>query len=303
MITEKMAADLGIESSFVRSVARGASHAYKTYAIRKRSGGERLIAHPSKQLKALQRWYLTYVLPAFPVHSAAMAYREKISIFDNAATHADSRFLLRMDFRNFFPSISEADLRTYIQGRAALFEGWTPFDIDIFCMLVMLDSHLAIGAPTSPALSNILCFDMDCELSDLCAKHGVSYTRYADDLFLSTSQPNVLNAVQSQAEAIVSGLSLPAHLQINTAKTRHSSKRGARRVTGIVLGSDNKPYIGRRLKRKIRSLIFNLDSLGAQSRAHLSGLLAYAVGFDPDFMNSLIMKYGHAKVRKAQFPN
>jgi hypothetical protein len=70
-----------------------------------------------------------------------------------------------------------------------------------------------------------------------------------------------------------------------------------------VLGTDNKPYIGRSLKRKIRSLIFNMDSLNAKSRAHLTGLLAYAVGFDADFMNSLIMKYGHAKVRKAQFPS
>jgi hypothetical protein len=70
-----------------------------------------------------------------------------------------------------------------------------------------------------------------------------------------------------------------------------------------VLGSDNKPSIGRPLKKKIRSLIFNVDSLDVQSRAHLAGLLAYAVGFDADFMNSLIMKYGHAKVRKARFPS
>jgi RNA-directed DNA polymerase len=95
---------------------------------------------------------------------------------------------------------------------------------------------------------------------------------------------------------------LPAHLQVNPNKTRHSSKRRARRVTGIVLGSDNKPHIGRALKKRIRSLVFNIDWLDAKSRAHLAGLLAYAVGFDADFMNSLIMKNGHAKVRKARFP-
>jgi RNA-directed DNA polymerase len=301
MIVEKMAADLGLKSSFINSVARGASYAYKTYMIPKRGGGARLIEHPSKQLKALQRWYLEYVLPAFPVHPAAMAYRMKTSIFENAAVHADSQFLLRMDFQNFFPSVSEVDLRTYVHGRPTLFEGWTSFDIDTFCMIVTRHSHLTIGAPTSPILSNILCFDMDSELSDLGAKHSVSYTRYADDLFFSTSQPNVLHAVENEVEAIVSRLTLPAHLQINIQKTRHSSKRRARRVTGIVLGSDNMPHIGRHLKKKIRSLIFNVDSLDRQSRSHLAGLLAYAVGFDPDFMNSLIMKYGHAKVTKARF--
>jgi RNA-directed DNA polymerase len=68
MIIEKMAIDLCLKTSFINSLARGASHAYKTYTIPKRGGGERLIEHPSKQLKALQRWYLEYVLPGFPVH-------------------------------------------------------------------------------------------------------------------------------------------------------------------------------------------------------------------------------------------
>jgi len=303
MITERMAADLGVKTSFINSVARGASYAYKTYTIPKRGGGDRVIEHPSKQLKALQRWYLEYVLPGFPVHRAAMAYRKKTSIFDNASIHTASKYLLRMDFQNFFPSIVESDLKAYIQARATLFEAWTPFDIEVFCMIVLRRSYLTIGAPTSPALSNILCFDMDSQMSDVCAKHAVNYTRYADDLFFSTSQPNVLKTVQAEVGGVVSGLTLPAHLQVNPDKTRHASKRRARRVTGIVLGSDSKPYIGRRLKRKIRSLIFNMDLLNAKARARLAGLLAYAVGFDAAFMNSLIMKYGHAKVRKAQFPS
>jgi RNA-directed DNA polymerase len=232
-----------------------------------------------------------------------MAYRKQTSIFDNASIHTDSKYLLRMDFQNFFPSIVGSDLQAYIGARVSLFEAWTPFDIEVFCLIVLRRSHLTIGAPTSPTLSNILCFDMDSQLSDICAKHGVSYTRYADDLFFSTSQQNVLKTVEAEVEAVVSALTLPANLKINPDKTRHSSKRRARRVTGIVLGSDNKPYIGRALKRKIRSLIFDFDSLDAPSRATLSGLLAYAVGFDADFMNSLIMKYGHAKVRKAQLPS
>jgi len=144
---------------------------------------------------------------------------------------------------------------------------------------------------------------MDSAFSDLCARHGVTYTRYADDLFFSTTQPNVLRPLQLEVEKIVSELKLPAHLVINAAKTRHSSKRRARRVTGIVLGSDQKAYIGRPLKRKIRALIFKMDSLDPRSRASLAGLVAYAAGFDADFMNSLIMKYGHAIIRKARNPN
>src|ERR1700678_4159626 len=225
-----------------------------------------------------------------------MTYRKKSLVFDNASIHTDSKYLLRMDFQNFFPSIVESDLKAYIQARTTLFEAWTLFDIEVFCMIVLRRSRLTIGAPTSPALSNILCFDMDSRLSDVSAKHTVDYTRYADDVFFSTSQPNALKMVEAEVRVVISGLPLPAHIQSNPDKTRHASRRRARRVTGIVLGSDRKPYIGRRLKREIRSLIFTMDSLNAKARARLAGLLAYAVGLAADFMNSLIMKYGHARV-------
>ena len=72
---------------------------------------------------------------------------------------------------------------------------------------------------------------------------GVKYTRYADDLFFSTREPNVLKQIEKEVNSIVSNLSVPAKLTVNSKKTRHSSKKGARHVTGIVLGSDGRPHI------------------------------------------------------------
>ncbi len=102
---------------------------------------------------------------------------------------------------------------------------------------------------------------MDSALSDMCARHSATYTRYADDLFFSAGLPNILRPLQLEVEKTISELSVPANLIINTRKTRHSSKRRARRVTGIVLGSDQKPYVGRHLKRRIRALIFKMGLL------------------------------------------
>src|ERR1035438_644823 len=99
-------------------------------------------------------------------------------------------------------------------------------------MIVFRNSRLTIGAPTSPTISNALCFDMDAAIEDLSVKHGVKYTRYADDLFFSTIEPNVLRPLQTDIELLVAGLRLPAHLTLNARKTRHSSRKGARRVTG-----------------------------------------------------------------------
>lgn len=150
-----------------------------------------------------------------------------------------------------------------------------------------------------PALSNAICFDMDTALDALCVKQQVTYTRYADDLFFSTNLPDVLRSIEGAVAEVVSNLTVPGGLKINTAKTRHSSKRGIRHVTGIVLGSDGRPYVGRKLKRKIRALINKFDSLNNDAQISLAGLIAYVIGFDPQFMNSLINKYGRPKIRKA----
>ena len=71
-------------------------------------------------------------------------------------------------------------------------------------------------------------------------------------------------------------------------------------MTGIVLGSDGKPYVGRSLKRRIRSQIHNLDSLDPAGRVSLSGLVSYVGGFDSDFINSLIKKYGFHIIQRVR---
>jgi RNA-directed DNA polymerase len=207
-----------------------------------------------------------------------------------------------MDIVDFFPSITQVDLAKYIGEHSAIFGTWAPPDIDVFCKLVCRNAALTIGAPTSPALSNAICYDMDVALTTLAAKSNVRYTRYADDLFFSTDTKDVLRHVERDVGYVLSELKVPATLKVNATKTRHSSKIGARRVTGIVLGSDGHLYIGRALKREIRALIHRYDSLNDEARRSLRGKISYAVGFDPQFMNALIDKFGLPRVQQALSP-
>ena len=188
MIVEKMGDQLGLPATYIVNLAKGASYEYKEYTIAKRSGGHRIIQHPSRRLKALQRWLLINVIEQLPVHPCATAYRKGKSIFDNARAHASSRYLLRMDFNNFFPSITELDLTRYITQHSHSFAKWTSADIQCFCRLICRNGVLTIGAPTSPGLSNAICHDLDVNLQALSEARGVVYTRYADDLFFSTEE-------------------------------------------------------------------------------------------------------------------
>jgi len=287
----------------IRTLAQKASRAYKAYKILKRDGTFRQIHHPSKQLKALQRWLLQNFINDWPIHASALAYRHERSIADNARAHLSSNYLLRMDFLNFFPSITRHDVLTYLATRTpASAKDWLSADRDLFADLVCRDDRLTIGAPTSPALSNALCFDLDRKLAGLAQGNDSTYTRYADDLFFSTSTPDVLAFIPNEVGKILKEIPLPSALQVNTSKTRHSSKKGRRQVTGLILSTANTVGIGRKRKRYIRSLIFKYDTLTDIEKSTLAGLLAFAKSIEPDFINALVLKYGYSLVSQARYP-
>jgi RNA-directed DNA polymerase len=302
-LLKKITHELGLPISDVRTIARTASHAYKVYQIQKRDGGFRQIHHPSKRLKALQRWLLQNVISAWPVHESAKAYRQRINIRDNAREHISSKYLLRMDFLDFFHSISRGDVLSYLDtDKPSNARDWDSADKGMLADLVCCGNFLTIGAPSSPAISNALCFDLDRKLDGLAHANSARYTRYADDLFFSTRFPDILKSIPSQVESIVNQLPLPSNLKVNPSKTRHSSKKTRRQVTGLVLTSDDTVGIGRQRKRYIRSLLFKYDTLNDDQKSSLAGLLSFAKSIDPDFINALVIKYGHSLVAQARRP-
>lgn len=292
MITEKMAASIGIPVERLVKLSNGASHRYKMYLVPKKRGGVRQIFHPARRLKSAQSWILQNVLTKLPVHPAAMAYRVGKSILDNAAAHASGRFLLRLDLKEFFPSITAKDFARYIGENPLYFEGWTDPDFRCVAGLLFRNGRLTIGAPSSPALSNALCFAMDVAVDTMCSTKKIRYTRYADDLFFSSSTPNVLKDIPAAVDNILRAILVPADLHLNIDKTVHSSKKRNRQVTGINLGSDGQPHVPRAYKRQIRSMIHRFVTLGEAEKTTLAGMISYVVGHEPDFTNSLIKKYG-----------
>ena len=117
------------------------------------------------------------VIASWPVHPApATAYRKGKTILDNAKVHAKSKYLLRMDLHDFFPSLKMQDLREYAKQRSGLFTDWTNEDFESFGRLIFREGQLTIGAPTSPAISNALCFDLDVRLTR-CVSPAASRTR------------------------------------------------------------------------------------------------------------------------------
>jgi hypothetical protein len=291
--------DLALPPKDLLYLVSSAPYRYKVYEIAKKAPGKkRIIAQPARELKPLQYWLMENVLSVFPIHPSAVAYRRGKNILDNAAPHAAHRYLCKLDFRNFFPSIKSTDFQRFM-GSNPLATVWTEEDIGYMSRILFWRKkrgnvlQLSIGAPSSPLLSNILLYGFDVKVSALCAASGVTYTRYADDLSFSTNAPGILRVVEEKVGEICRQ-TRPPRLVLNEVKTVHASKKGLRRVTGLVLANDGVVSIGRQRKREIRATFhtYMRGGLNEEEIAELGGLLSFVKSVEPVFLERLARTYG-----------
>ena len=207
-----------------------ASSRYKVHYIEKRGGrGHREIAQPTKEIKFLQRMLFKHELATLPIHHAAVAYRQGLSIADHARPHARGRYLLKLDFKNFFPSIKWPSLEHLLTRDTQ----YTEAELRILCNLLCrkatsTDVHqLSIGAPSSPHISNYVLHEFDAKLTDFCSGLEVRYTRYADDLALSTNNPGTLDVVEREVRRLLEDLAYLG-LKLNEEKSVNVSKKSRR---------------------------------------------------------------------------
>jgi len=300
-LADKMATFLGMPASEVSQLAGKMSKWYKRYEKPKKNGGKRVIFHPCRQLKALQYAVSEIVLNNFNIHPIAHAYipGKASPLKKSAEEHASYRYTVRIDFKDFFPSIRPGDLKIRIEkaytlsnsdnlllGQILFYSGLAYQGIPPF---------LPIGAPTSPVISNIVMTDLD-EKFDSISKavdqdSGIS--RYADDLYFSTNEKGGCRQFHKGVQRLLSKTESP-RLVINENKTLYLSKGTKRVVNGLYVTPDGNVSIGRERKTKIKSMIYkhSKSPLSVEELKRAQGVLAYIQDCEPEFYNRLAQKYG-----------
>ena len=298
----------------LKKIIKSAPQMYKVYTIPKRSHGYRVIAHPAKLLKVYQS-SLSHILSGIlPVHKSAFAYKKKISITDNARVHQNSKYLLKMDCVNFFNSITPLllfnelklnDFELSEQDKNILKQllFWSPsktngsnWSADLVYNRKLV---LSVGAPSSPLVSNFIMYRFDTLIHDICTLNKVKYSRYADDLFFSTNEKNILFKFPAMINSLLVDI-FGSDITINETKTKFSSKAHNRFITGITLANDDSISLGRKRKRYISSLVhkFALGLLMDEEIRHLQGLLSFASHVEPNFICRLEKKYSVSVLSK-----
>lgn len=300
--TEILKKELFLTDDELKRYVTSCPRRYKRYAINKRSGGIRMIAQPTPDLKSIQRLLVSEFLEScLPVHECAMAYQAGKSIVDNARVHSKNSYLLKMDFKDFFPSIRSQDLCHILVDQGHLSED---DEIElrtisrVFFMLEMDALILSVGAPSSPFISNALLFNFDTIANEYCQEHDLKFSRYSDDLTFSTSSKGALFAVPDFIRKTLKAIKHPS-LSVNDDKTVFSSKAHNRHVTGITLTNDGNLSIGRSKKRSIRTqvFLFSASRLSIEEARSLQGYISFARSIDPVFYAALLSKYPDAMAR------
>lgn len=268
----------------------GLGRNYIDFEIPKAKGGLRLISAPKAPLRRVQRKLYQELLAKLPTHDSSHGFVKGRSTVTNAELHKQPKLLIKTDIRDFFPSIHyyrvAGLMRHYGYSQAvatALASLMTRRDV--IDQRIIWPGALPQGAPTSPAISNLVCRRLDTRLLGLAKKSGAVYSRYADDLSFSWQEPGELKVGRFfwwvnqilQQEGFVE----------NMAKRKVIRDSQQLRITGLVV--NHSTHLPRRERKRFRAILHNCERHGLESQAgehkdfksYLKGYVSYAKMVQP----------------------
>lgn len=244
------------------------SHFYRDWFVQKRNGlGQRKISSPIASLKRVQRIILEGIKEEYKPLGCVYGFVDKKNVAENALLHTKKKTVLTLDLKDFFPSINSR--RVF-----GLFSKHFKFNSEVSSTLTGLVTHkgcLPQGAPTSPIISNMICFKMDRTFLNYCSVHRLTYSRYADDLVFSSTSSYAMARLVNQDEGSPTFLTefLVKTIEdngfsINNRKVHIANKGTRQLVNGIIVNM--KCNMPRNEYRSLRSL-FHLWKKAGYSRA------------------------------------
>lgn len=314
-------------------VRREIEDPYKVFRIKKRplrttKAAFRTICVPDRKLAEVQSWLSRNVLSHGRANSASTAFAPGSTLMAAVQPHCGSRWLIKVDVRRFFESISE--ISVYKAFRRLGYQPLVSLELARLCTRVGPPSrlrltarwvrrapkyvatidryaahrfgHLPQGAPTSPMLANLVMLDADAVLSKVARTHGLTYTRYADDLTFSTLRADFNRQEATEVIKLVYRTLGRFGLEPNFAKTQVVPPRARKIVLGL-LADLAEPRLTREFKSKMRQHLHYLENpdVGPLRHAerrgfsavvglknHLFGLAAYACQVEKDYGAGLL---------------
>lgn len=265
----------------------------------------KLILNPSATLKKYLRFLNNFVFDYAKINIEVVhSYRKGKNAYTAVEKHADSKYFFQTDINNFFNSIATEDIEVVLDNNLA--------DIPILDIekyksnilnLVTVDGVLPVGFSTSPSISNTCLYAFDNALECYCQGKDIVYTRYSDDIILSS---NDRDALKDAKEIISEQLNLfhNGRILLNPRKTKHTHKGEKIKLLGMVILPSGKVSVDMKVKKQLEILLHfyinDKDKFSDYLKNHyhgelstISGQLNYINSIDNTYLNKLRRKYGN----------
>lgn len=234
-------------------------HRYRHFFITKKSGELRLISAPRKFIRTPQKILANAIEKNYTPHPQVFGFVKGRSICDGARQHVASKYILNIDLKDFFSSITYPRVRGLLKSY-----GCNDIAANIITNILCSQNALPQGSPASPIITNLICTRLDRELSAYCRKRHATYTRYADDITISFKR-NIDAFVEKNESSLLPSKDLEALItgngfQINPKKTRLHCPGGRYEVTGLTV--NNKVNVRRSFIRKTLSMLYAWRKFG-----------------------------------------
>ena len=286
---------------------------YHSFEIPKKNGSKRIIFAPTPELKILQtrlsillsscyeeleikrlstssysqcisshgfRKKVTIEIPTSKNNREPLGSQEiNFGIYSNAQKHVGKKLVLNIDLKDFFQSITFSRIVGFFnKNRLFLLE------LDVAILIAQITTYRATiseegflpqGSPCSPIISNLIGNILDVKMVKLAKEYKFTYTRYVDDLTLSTNLPIFSkDIIKFDDETWIIGPALKhainsSKFTINPQKTRLTNRYNKQEVTGLTV--NKKVNISQDYYRYTRSMVqkFCVDGEFFKSKAHM----------------------------------
>lgn len=242
--------DLGFSAKTLYGLSNNIDKHYHNTFIPKRDGTKRKLSVPDLILKKVQRSIVDNILACYPTSRFAMAYKFGSNVQKNAKRHVGKRKILKLDVEGFFDNIIYSRVKDVVFYKEKFSE---PIRI-LLSMLCYYRDSLPQGAPTSPAITNIIMYEFDEKIGNYCEQKGISFTRYCDDMTFSGdfNEKEIIELVKSELKKL--------GLFLKNRKTAVISNTKRQTVTGVVV--NEKINLTKEYKKRIRKEMYYINKFG-----------------------------------------
>lgn len=262
---------LGEPVELLESLAKRSSNLYRHVPQTKKDGTPRDTYDACEPLKAIQRKIVDRLLarvrfPAY-LHGGIKDSVQPRSIYSNARVHGRAQYIVLQDIKDFFPSIKTKHIKQ-------LFVGLFRFSEEVATILALLTTRNGVvpqGASSSSYLANLLFWDIEPKLVAKLNVQGFNYSRFADDITITSIRQDAPSALTGIVSAVTHMLSQRGCYQKRSKM--HVRKRGQTvfskngfeplTITGLTI-FNVAPGIPKVERKAIRAMVKQLEDQAAQ---------------------------------------